>query len=242
MIEFFTSPSPELVKQYPGAGALKEKGIFKEGSASGASIKRLLLPEEWLSLRNVGLLNQHFTHPSIIGEMWAFVHKFTKNQPISVLDPGCGIGGFYHHCPHPELLNYVGVELDLVTAKMAKITGINVYQCDFLKWHYPKKFDVVIGNVPFVNGVQKYVLDGQRLRIGLHAQFIAHAVEHLKSGGLLIVLTSTNTLDSVGKGGVAFRQWVDNKCHFLGAVRLPIGSAHRCKTQVTTDLVILKRK
>jgi hypothetical protein len=69
------------------------------------------------------------------------------------------------------------------------------------------------------------------------------ALGHLVPGGLLMFLTSTNTLDSVGDDYVWFREWVRDRADFLGAVRLPNdGSTHIGGTEVTTDLVILQKQ
>jgi hypothetical protein len=112
-----------------------------------------------------------------------------------------------------------------------------------LKWEYPEQFDLAIGNVPFVNGCKKVVLDERRVNLGLHAQFFIKSLGHLAPGGLLIFLTTTSTLDAVGEDYVKFREWVRDRANFLGAIRLPHdGSAYMGGTEVTTDLVILQKK
>jgi hypothetical protein len=55
-------------------------------------------------------------------------------------------------------------------------------------------------------------------------------------------LTSTSTLDSRGEDYVWFRRWLHRKCEFIGALRLPADAVHHGNTQVTTDLIILRRR
>lgn len=245
-----STPDPEVVKLFPGAGVLKEAGIFSDKSnplwmvEARSTIHNLLSVSELASLRNVGMLNQHFTSASVIDQMWRFVFEKTQYRCIKVLDPGCGIGGFYHHCPHPNLVDYVGVEIDGITADMAKTTVRGSIYCkDFLQWNYPGLFDLAIGNVPFVNGVRKVALDERKVKLEVHAQFFIKALKHVKPGGLIVLLTSTSTLDACGSDSVFFREWVGDRSHFLGAIRLPCDKmTHIGGTEVTTDLIILEKK
>lgn len=244
-------PDPEVLVKFPGAGVLKEAGVLTNDKPKWVveareEIQGLLSKEEWTELVNVGMLNQHFTSHAIVSEMWNFVHEFTEFRQVKVLDPGCGTAGFYHACPHPHLVSYTGVEIIKVAADIAKLsTGQNasIWQRDFLQWEYPELFDVVIGNVPFVNGVKRVLLDDKRVNLGLHAQFFIKSLRHLSPGGILLFLTSTNTLDSVGEDYVKFREWVRDRASFLGAIRLPCdGITHIGGTEVTTDLIILQKK
>jgi SAM-dependent methyltransferase len=245
-----SAPDLDLLKLFPGAGVLKEAGIFGDKLKplwmveARTTIQNLLSPSEFASLQNVGMLNQHFTSSGLIDQMWRFVFEKTDYRCIKVLDPGCGIGGFYHHCPHPDLVEYVGVEIDPTSASIAKATVRGSIYCkDFLRWNHPTLFDLAIGNVPFVNGVKKIALDERKVSLEIHAQFFIKALSHLKSGGLIVFLTTTSTLDSCGADSVFFREWVSDRAHFLGAVRLPCRKAtHIGGTEVTTDLVIFQKK
>ena len=158
-------PDPSTLIKFPGAGVLKEAGVLTQDKPAWAvearnTLRQLLTVEEWEELVNVGMLNQHFTSRAIAHQMWNFAFEFTGYRQLKVLDPGCGTGGFYHACPHPNLITYTGVEITKVAADIAKCsTGSNaaIWHRDFLKWEYPEQFDLAIGNVPFVNGVKKLV-------------------------------------------------------------------------------------
>lgn len=245
-------PNPDTISRFPGAGVLKEAGVFSDSIKpkwaveAREEIQGLLTPEQFAGLRNVGLLNQHFTSPEVAQEIWEFAFEYFGHRSIKVLDPGCGVAGFYHACPHKHLVEYVGIEIDSVTAGMAQASvGVmaRIYNRDFLTWEFPRQFDLVIGNIPFTNGVKRWVLDDRRVNLGIHAQFIATAIGHLTSGGLLCVLTTVNTLDSVGEDYVVFREWCRDRVEFLGAIRLPCdANTHIGGTEVTTDLLILRKK
>lgn len=212
-------------EQCPSAGELKELQLLEDPrleTAFGFNVD---------ALRNVGHFNSHYTDPSIASAIREGVCRILGRKPKSVLDPGCGSGNFYE-----PGVGYVGVDVCAVAAAVARrrCADGKVYHADFLDWSYPVPFEAVWGNVPFTDGVQ-------RKRLGLHAHFIEKAVSHLALGGVLALMTSTNTLDSRGTAATAFRKEVDRQCEFLGAMRLPPGS-HAGKTQVTSDVIVLRKR
>jgi hypothetical protein len=235
-----------ILMGFCGGGVLKECGIFLEKDKpewlkqGKMQLLELLSKQEWTSLQNAGLQNAHYTSPGVRRVMWDVLTPLLKPGD-KVLDPGCGVAGFAVEMP--SFFKYVGVEKDGLSAAIAKLAHptLQIYHKDFLKWSYPEQFNLVIGNVLFVNGVESMKLEGKWLRIGLHAQFFATAVSHLLPSGLLALLTSTNTLDSRTPDYLWFREWMHKKCEFLGAVRLPSGS-HIGETEVTTDLILLRRR
>ena len=95
--------------------------------------------------------------------------------------------------------------------------------------------DAVIGNVPFAD--IKLDLNGQKF--SLHDYFIAKSVDALKPGGVLAVVTSHFTLD---KQNAAAREYLASKADFLGAIRLPCDAFQRQGTDVTTDIVFLRKR
>lgn len=240
-----TPEEREILLGFPGGGILKEAGIFNGDTRQWVVAKRevlrsLLTPQEWESLENSGSLNAHYTKPEIVAEMWRFLKTYL--QPgARVIDPGCGTGRFYLGCP--EDVNYVGIDNDLISAAISKLAHpkADIVCKDFLLWKTPD-VDGVIGNIPFVNGTKTYYLNNQKLSLGLHAQFFIKSLNTMKEGAVLALLTSINTLDSLGQDYVEFRKWVDKTAHFLGAIRLPVGAVHDGGTAVTTDLILLKKR
>lgn len=240
-----TPEEREILLGFPGGGILKEAGIFNGDTRKWVVEKReelrsLLTPQEWESLENSGSLNAHYTKPEIVTEMWRFLKTYL--QPgARVIDPGCGTGRFFLGCP--EDVEYVGIDNDLISAAISKLAHprADIVCQDFKEWKSPD-VDGVIGNIPFVNGTKAFYLDDKKISIGLHAQFFIKAIGKMKDGAPLALLTSTNTLDSLGEDYIEFRQWVDKHTHFLGAIRLPAGSTHDGGTEVTTDLILLQKR
>lgn len=246
--------STEILLSFGGAGVLKEAGVFKVDQSTcprwvhdaTSKIKTLLTISEWDSLQNSGMLNSHYTSPGVIKVMWEYLAQFLSSKD-SVLDPGCGTGGFFMHKPQDLKFRYVGVEKCPVACAIAKkahgLFGANFYENNFVDWNYPLSFNGIIGNVPFTDGNDWLKHSGKKFNIGLHAQFVFLASLKLKPGGVMALLTSTSTLDARGKDYRALREHLARSCELLKAIRLPCnGGVHIGKTQVTTDLIVLRKR
>ncbi|MGH3623899.1 MAG: hypothetical protein ACRDQ5_19265, partial [Sciscionella sp.] len=100
-------------------------------------------------------------------------------------------------------------------------------------------FDAVVGNVPFgsVRPVDRRHNTGEH---SLHNYFIVKSLALTTPGGIVAVLTSRYTLDSVNP---AARRDMAAMADLVGAVRLP-GGAHRraAGTEAITDLLVLRRR
>lgn len=236
--------------KFKGAGLLKESGIFDADIASKPlwvqeayhQLRGLVSDEEFYSLRNSGLFNSHYTKPEIIAEMWSIVRDRVSEDKLRVLDPGCGNANFWLHCPNRVGVVYTGVERCPVAARLAKVVTANyggaIASRDFIEFcqvNAWRKWDVVIGNVPFVDGVR---VEG----LGLHYRFIEAGIKVLRPGGVMCILTTSSTLDSCGVDAVACRSRIDEVAKFLAAFRLPGRLVHFGNTEVTTDLLLLEKR
>ena len=238
------TPDFDILADFPSTGELKESGVFN--SDRGETLRSLLSDTEWEGLRNCGLLNSHYTKPETIAQMWRVVLHYIK--PTKVIDIGCGTLGFLRHAP-PIALNklqrYVGVEKDPIAARIASkhpSKVVSIYNRDIDDFSYPEPFDLAIGNIPFVGCKRSIPFDNATPSMELHYRCFWHIYQSLSPGGIACILTSISTLDSSGHEPTEFRKYLDRRMEFLGAVRLPPGSSVDGRSQVTTDIVLLRKR
>ena len=123
-----------------------------------------------------------------------------------------------------------GVELDSITGRIASLLypEARIAVRGFEKVHFPNSFfDVAVGNVPFG---QYPVNDPAYNKLGFHIHnyFFAKALDQVRPGGIVALLTSRYTLDAKDE---KVRRYLAQRAELLGAVRLPnnafkIGRAH----------------
>ena len=157
-----------------------------------------LSPEEYRAARE-STLNAFYTSPTVIKAMYEALGNMGL-QSGNVLEPSCGVGNFMGLVPEEmEGLNMYGVELDSLSGRIAK----QLYQKNsiaiqgFETTDYPESFfDCVIGNVPF--GAYK-VADRKydRFHFMIHDYFIAKSLDLVRPGGVVAVVTSSGTMDTV---------------------------------------------
>lgn len=242
-----------ILLAFPGGGILKECGVFTDDDKprwlveGREELRSLLTDEEWEGIQNSGMQNSHYTLPQIRQAMWEALLPLIEDPCVlRVLDPGCGTAGFLWDMPNDDRLTYYGIDKDVLPVAIArKAIGKSKHQLvkqDFLQHDPMFPYGAAIGNVPFVNGVNSMKVEGKKLGIAIHAQFFIKSVQLLAPGAPLMFLTSTTTLDARGEDYVWFRRWLHRKCEFIGALRLPADAVHHGNTQVTTDLIILRRR
>ena len=154
----------------------------------------------------------------------------------TVLEPGCGPGHFLSHAA--DRMRFIGVEMDRISGRIARALHphADIRIEDFQKTRLPPEgIDAVIGNVPFAD----LRLDYHGQKLALHDFFFAKALDALKPGGTLALVTSHFTLD---KQNASVRETLAERADFLGAVRLPSDAFAREGTRVVTDIVFLRRQ
>jgi len=234
-----------LLESYVGWGTVYKaldphsEGFYKEAYEQFCE----LLTEEELNIARSVTPNAYYTDPQIAQAIWKIVKGlgFTGGN---VLEPSCGGGIFLTHCPKDlyKKCNFVGVELDPVSAKVAELLHPNaiIRNQGFETLTVEEdSFDLAIGNVPF--GAVK--LWDRELGIEpqkIHNFFLMKAMKLVRKGGLVAFLTSTGFLDS--KSGEAFRQHISQYGGLILATRLPSGTfKENAGTEVTIDLVVFQK-
>ncbi|MCP9946008.1 hypothetical protein LUX12_16330 [Streptomyces somaliensis] len=203
-----------------------------------AELRSLLTEEEWHAAEAT-VRNAHFTDAALVQPIWQALKSLGFSEG-RVLEPGCGSGNFLAFAP-PEAA-MTGVELDPITAEIAGALypDAEIRAQDFKDTRLPEGyFDAVIGNVPFDEIAPTDPVHNP-LRLALHNYAIVKSLELTRPGGLVAVITSRYTLDSMGKTA---RLEIADRADLVGAVRLPAGAHQRAAgTDVVTDVLILRRR
>ena len=105
---------------------------------------------------------------------------------------------------------------------------------------YPDNFfDVVVGNVPF--GDYK-VFDPKynKYNFRIHDYFLAKALDQVRPGGMVAVITTKGTLD---KANPTIRKYLAERAELVGAIRLPnTAFKDNAGTEVTADILFLQKR
>ena len=134
-----------------------------------------------------------------------------------------------------------GVELDSVTGRISKqlYQKANIQVTGYENAHLPDNyFDCVMGNVPFGN-FQVNDPAYNRLHFPIHDYFIAKSIDKLRTGGIMVFISSSGTLD---KKDDRARKYIAERCDLIGAVRLPNNAFKGSGTKIMTDIVFLQKR
>lgn len=233
----------KIMSRYVGWGGLAQ--VFDENNGMWAreykELKELLTPEEYEAAR-ASVNNAFYTPSTVASAVTRALTQFGFAKG-NILEPSMGVGNFFG-CMPEELSDskLYGVELDKITGRIAKLLYPNakVEVKGFEETNYPNNFfDVVIGNVPF--GDYK-VFDPKynKLNFKVHDYFIAKAIDQVRPGGIVAVITTKGTMD---KKNPNVRKYLAERAELVGAVRLPVevfrGNAG---TEVTSDILFFQKR
>ena len=240
---YATPQEQEILAKYVGWGGLADAFDARKTAWKNEyeKLKNLLSEQEYMAARE-SVLTAYYTTPCIIQFIYRVLEKFGFTTG-NILEPAMGIGNFFSVLPKSMQKSALyGVELDNVTGRIARklYPNANIQICGFENSDFPEQFfDVVLGNVPF--GEYK-VIDAayQKHRFLIHDYFFAKALDKVRSGGIIIFITSRGTMD---KQNTAVREYIAARAELLGAVRLPNTIFQsNANTDVTTDIIFLKKR
>ena len=234
-----TAEEQAVLAQYVGWGGLAD--FFDEKNPRYAELKELLTDAEYAAARE-STLTAFFTPPVVIRGIYAALGQMGFTQG-NILEPACGIGNFLGMLPESMSGSKLyGVELDDLSGRIAR----QLYQKSSIavqgyeKTAFPDNFfDVAIGNVPFG---QFHVPDKRydRLNFPIHEYFIAKALDQVRPGGVIAVVTSSYTMD---KRTASARKYIAQRAELLGAVRLPNNTFKAAAgTEVVSDILFLQKR
>ena len=234
----------EILAQYSGWGGLSD--AFEPNKDSWHSeyteLKSLLTEEEYAAARS-STLTAFYTPSEVIDAMYTALRKMGVGAG-TILEPSMGVGAFFgqsHSYLYEPTTRLFGVELDSLTGRIARqlYQKANIQITGFEKADLPDSFfDVVIGNVPFGD---YSVVDPQynRLNFKIHDYFFAKSIDKLRTGGIIAFVTSSGTLD---KKSEEVRRYINARCDFIGAVRLPDSTFKSAGTKAMADIIFLQKR
>lgn len=234
-----TAEEQAVLAQYVGWGGLAD--FFDEKNPRYAELKELLTDAEYAAARE-STLTAFYTPPVVIRGIYAALGQMGFTQG-NILEPACGIGNFLGMLPESMSGSKpYGVELDDLSGRIAR----QLYQKSSIavqgyeKTSFPDNFfDVAIGNVPFG---QFRVPDKRydRLNFPIHEYFVAKALDQVRPGGVIAVVTSSYTMD---KRTDSARKYIAQRAELLGAIRLPNNAFKAAAgTEVVSDILFLQKR
>lgn len=201
----------------------------------------LLSEDEYVAARAT-VNNAFYTSPEIASCMNQALVQFGFRGG-NVLEPSMGVGNFFGSMPTQlQKNNLYGVEIDSISGRIAKqlYQNANISITGFEKTTFPDNFfDVVIGNVPF--GDYK-IFDPKynKYNFRIHDYFIAKAIDQVRPGGMIAVITTKGTLD---KSNSTIRKYIAERAELVGAIRLPNSAfKENAGTEVTADILFLQKR
>lgn len=238
-----TPEEQEILSKYVGWGGLSQ--AFDENNAAWADefieLYENLSPEEYRAAME-STLTAFYTPPVVIKAMYGVLDRLGYEKG-NMLEPSCGTGNFFGLIPEKMAGSKLyGVELDDLTGRIAKqlYQKATIAVQGFEDTKLPDDhFDVVLGNVPFGDfRVNDSRYEQQKFLI--HDYFFAKALDKVKAGGVVMLLTSKGTMD---KASPEVRKYIAQRAELLGAIRLPDNTFKaNAGTEVTSDILILKKR
>ncbi|MCD8181244.1 MAG: SNF2-related protein [Firmicutes bacterium] len=237
-----TEEEQEVLSKYVGWGSLPDAfdGEKETWSNEFTELKEALTPDEYRAARS-SVLNAHYTSPTVIRAMYEAIENmgFVKGN---ILEPSMGVGNFFGMLPESmSESNLYGVELDSLTGRIAKqlYPKADITIAGFETTDRRDFYDLAVGNVPFGN----YRVDDKaynKLGFPIHDYFIAKAIDQVRPGGIIAVVTSRYTLD---KQSPEARKYFAQRAELLGAIRLP-NNAFRANagTGVVSDILFFQKR
>ena len=242
-----TAAERDALRAYSGWGGSPD--AFREdlpGGSAWAEVRSellgLLTDDEYADAR-ASTLTAFYTPAGVAGAMADALAALGvgAHGTASVLEPGCGTGSLVSALEDAGLdVSVTGVEVDPVSARIARalhpsatIVNAPLERCVVSEGG----FDAVIANVPYSDDIVLERPDGRRLPI--HDYFCLAAVEAVRPGGVVALLTSRFTLD---RRSEATRSEIAASAELLAALRLPSETFAQAGTSVVSDLLVLRRR
>ncbi|MFD9562215.1 hypothetical protein [Streptomyces sp. NPDC059994] len=217
-------------------GATGVSEVFNEARPEYQAIRtqlRELLSDAAYDAAAASTPTAHYTDPAIVEVIRAAVTALNVPSGARLLELGCGTGAFLA----PGM---IAIELEPTSARIAQRLHpeATVHACSFVDVRLPRDYaDGAVGNLPFGD----YTLTDPShnpLGLSIHNHALNWLLAHVRPGGIIAVITSRWTLDSLKD---ETRREMAQHADLLGAIRLPAGAfAGSAGTQAVGDLLFLR--
>lgn len=235
-----TSSQRETLEAFAGWGGLAQAFAAHPTGQWLKAADRIedALPAEALTAAREQVDTSFFTPKSVTDAVFTLLAS-TGFRGGSILEPGCGSGAFMGSAPAEWDVAWTGIDVDPTSARIARLLNPGSTILTGALEKTPLRddfFDVAIGNVPF-SPVR--ISDKEGRYAALHNYFIHRAVDAVRPGGYVLLVTSRHTVDSESGIFDAINDMKD--AAFIGAVRLPSGAFAEAGTEAVTDIVVVRK-
>ncbi len=238
-----TDEEKAVLARYVGWGGLAMAFDSRnDGWATEYAELKGLLSDKDYRLASESVLSAHYTDKTIIDGVYGVLAKMGLKSG-RILEPSMGVGNFIGLLPNTfKASESYGVELDSITGRIAKqlYPETHIEVKGFEETNFANNsFDAVVTNVPF-GAFKVYDRDYDKLGFYIHNYFIAKALDKVRAGGIVAVITSKGTMD---KQGEDVRQYIADRAKLLGAIRLPNNAFKTSAgTEVTSDILFFQKR
>lgn len=212
---------------------------------------------QWLEARNI--LKENLTNEEYLNAKESTLTSFYTPREVmdgiyktltdmgfktgNILEPSAGVGNFIGNMPSEIQGSKVyGVEKDSLSGRIARelYPEANIQIKGFEETNFSNNFfDLVIGNVPF-GDFKVNDREYNRNNFLIHDYFFAKSIDKVRNGGIIAFITSSGTMD---KKDESVRKYINARCEFLGAMRLPNTTFKGLAgAEVTSDIIFLKKR
>lgn len=239
-----TVADQRVLVRYVGWGGLPQAFDHRNSdwSREYAELAQVLTCADYDAARR-STQDAHYTSQTIVEGMYKGVRRLGFFGG-DIIESSVGTGNFVGLAPRTFTghSKFTGIELDPVSARIAKALypDATIINSGFQDVGIPEgHFQLAIGNVPFGNQRVFDPLHEDISEFSIHNYFIAKCLHAVHPGGIVAVAVSSYFLDGQS---TAARDYIADRAHLLGAVRLPSNAfKENALTEVTADIVFLQR-
>lgn len=186
-------------------------------------------------------LNEFYTDPDVARAMWTAIGSLRLTHGTA-LEPSCGSGVYLHTAPAG--FKVTGVELEPISAQVAQVLHGDRHEVvnsslERFATMDNRQFDVVVGNPPY-GPRGRLAKDDKKMIANCEQYFTDTALDKCKSDGIVALVVPVGIMDS--STARTFRLKMLRKGEFLGAQRMPNTAFEHSHTEVTTDVIFLRKR